>query len=132
MIKKYITVTGINTDINIVDGDREVNQGPVILLVLDKHLEVNTIFAIIKRNHPNAILVSNGAVSIVPEGIIMLESTEADRAIWDDHILGDQLAIAVTIKNCFYTKRIMNNKYSNTSYPIGHLHKVVEIVSAIS
>lgn len=133
MIKKYITVTGINTTTRIVDGDKELDQGPIVLIVLDKHLESRIIFGVIKRMYPDAVLVSSGIVSILPDGIIrLLEGDMETQSIIDNHLFGDQVAISVSINECFYSSNILNKNLFNTKYNIGKLPYLVKLVSAIS
>lgn len=133
MIKKYITVTGINTTTRIVDGDKELDQGPIVLIVLDKHLESRIIFGVIKRMYPDAVLVSSGIISILPDGIIrLLEGDMETQSIIDNHLFGDQVAISVSINECFYSSNILNKNLFNTKYNIGKLPYLVKLVSAIS
>lgn len=133
MIKRYITVTGIDTTSRIVDGDRELDQGPIILIVIDRHLESRVVFSIIKRIYPTAILVSSGLISIVPNNtILIVDGNQEDQSIIDDHTLGNQVAISVSIKECFYTSNILNKNLINTKYAIGKLPHLVKLVSAIS
>lgn len=133
MIKKYITVTGINTTTRIVDGDKELDQGPIVLIVLDKHLESRIIFGVIKRMYPDAVLVSSGIVSILPDGIIrLLEGDMETQSIIDNHLFGDLVAISVSINECFYSSNILNKNLFNTKYNIGKLPYLVKLVSAIS
>lgn len=133
MIKKYITVTGINTTTRIVDGDKELDQGPIVLIVLDKHLESRVIFGVIKRMYPDAVLVSSGIVSILPKGIIrLLEGDIETQSIIDNHLFGDQVAISVSINECFYSSNILNKNLINTKYNIGKLPYLVKLASAIS
>lgn len=133
MIKKYITVTGINTTTRIVDGDKELDQGPIVLIVLDKHLESRIIFGVIKRMYPDAVLVSSGIVSILPDGIIrLLEGDMETQSIIDNHLFGDLVAISVSITECFYSSNILNKNLFNTKYNIGKLPYLVKLVSAIS
>ena len=133
MIKKYITVTGINTTTRIVDGDKELDQGPIVLIVLDKHLESRIIFGVIKRMYPDAVLVSSGIISILPDGIIrLLEGDMETQSIIDNHLFGDQVAISVSINGCFYSSNILNKNLINTKYNIGKLPYLVKLVSAIS
>lgn len=133
MIKKYITVTGINTTTRIVDGDKELDQGPIVLIVLDKHLESRIIFGVIKRMYPDAVLVSSGIISILPDGIIrLLEGDMETQSIIDNHLFGDLVAISVSINECFYSSNILNKNLFNTKYNIGKLPYLVKLVSAIS
>lgn len=133
MIKKYIIVAGIDTTSRIVDGDKELDQGPTVLIVIDRYLESRVIFSIIRRTYPKAVLVSNGVLSILPNGtIVLIDGTEEDQSIIDDHILGDQVAISVSLSECFYTSNILNKNLINTKYAISKLPHLVKLVTAIS
>lgn len=133
MIKKYITVAGIDNTTRIVDGDKELDQGPTVLIVIDRYLESRVIFSIIRRIHPKAVLVSNGVLSILPNGtILILEGDQEVQSIIDNHTLGDQVVISVGLSECFYTSNILNKNLINTKYAISKLPHLVKLVTAIS
>jgi hypothetical protein len=133
MIKKFITVTGINNKVNIVDGDREVDQGKVVMIMIDRHLEPRVIFSILKREFPSIELLSTGLISILGTGnIILLSGTKEDQSIIDNHMLGIQIIVLVTLKECLYTSNITNDNLINAKYPLGKLPFITKIVSFIS
>lgn len=133
MIKKYITVAGVDNTTRIVDGDKELDQGPTVLIVIDRYLEPRVIFSIIRRMHPKAVLVSSGLFSILPNGnIVLIDGSIDDQSIIDNHTLGDQVAISVGLSECFYTSNILNKNLINTKYAISKLPHLVKLVTAIS
>lgn len=132
MIKKYITVAGIDTTTRIVDGDRELDQGTPMLIVIDRYLESRVIFSILKKTYPNCVLVSSGVLSIRPKGnIVILEGSQDDQLIINSHILGIQILLMITIKNCYYTNNIRTPNILNKEYPLGHLPKLLKELSLI-
>lgn len=132
MLKKFITVAGINTTTKFVDGDRESDQGTPMLIVIDRYLDPRVIFSILKRTYPNCVLVSSGVLSIRPKGeIVMLEGSQDDQLIIDSHILGIQILLTVTIQNCYYTSNIRTPNTLNKEYPLGHLAKLLKELSLI-
>lgn len=133
MIKKFITIAGINNNVNIVDGDREVDQGKVVMIVIDRYLDPRVVFSILKRNNPNLVLLSSGLLNIIPNNsVIMVEGNQLDQSIIDNHILDGQVVISVTTRECLYTKNITNDRLINMRYPIGKLSHLLKIVSFIS
>lgn len=133
MIKKYITVSGLSNNVSIIDGDREVDQGSLLTIIIDKHLEVDVVFNIIKRNVKGLVLVSKGLVSILGDNsIIVLSGPKTDQVLFAEHILGFNTIISVTKFNCFYTHNITKPNIYNKRYSLGLLPYLLKIVSTIS
>ena len=133
MVKKYITVTGIDNRVSILGGDRELDQGKVIMIVIDRYLEPRVIFSILKREFPNIVLVSSGLISILGfNNVILLSGATDDQLIIDNHIMSDEIVLSVTQQECFYTYNISSLNTINSKYPLGKLPFITKIVSFIS
>lgn len=132
MVKKYIVVAGVcNTEVKVVDGDRETNQGNEVLLLLDKHLEVSTIIKTLKQLNPDIVIVSNGLLSVTNDVVLPLNIPRYnDKAVLDDFIL--TLSRAVLLEKTglhiiYRVSDILNPKTKPS--PIGDIMKVLKEVS---
>lgn len=133
MIKKYITVAGIDNRVSILSGDRELDQGKVIMIMIDRYLESGIIFSILKREFPNIVLISSGLISILGFNKIVLQSGSIDDQILiDNHLMSAEIVLSVIKQECFYTSNITSPNLINTKYPLGKLPDITKIVSFIS
>lgn len=132
MVKKYIVVAGVcNTEVKVVDGDRETNQGNEVLLILDKHLEVSTIIKILKQLNPDIAIISNGLLSVTNDVVLPLYIPRYnDKAVIDDFILTLSRAVLVEKTGLHIIYRISDIHNPKTKpNPIGDIMKVLKEVS---
>lgn len=129
MIKKYIIVAGLVNNITIVGGDREVDQGPEVLVVVDRHLDELTVFKILKQKYPKIVLISSGVISILGDKVIrILVGPTSDITIMNNHTYNNQVAVVVNTYSCSYSKNITRSNTPISTHPIGSLNIVMDLV----
>lgn len=132
MVKKYIVVAGVcNTEVKVVDGDRETNQGNEVLLILDKHLDVSTIIKTLKQLNPDIAIISNGLLSVTNDVVLPLDIPRYnDKAVIDDFILTLSRAVLVEKTGLYIIYRVSDILNPKTKpNPIGDIMKVLKEVS---
>lgn len=134
MVKKYIVVAGVcNTEVKVVDGDRETNQGNEVLLILDKYLEVCTIIKTLKQLNPDIAIISNGLLSVTNDVVLPLDIPRYnDRAVIDDFMLTLSRAVLVEKTGLHIIYRVSDILNPKTKpNPIGDIMKILKEVSIL-